>query len=72
MKVTPRWDPSQCGAPISTHIAWHGPGAVWTHQQLRSKIRRRRVGSPSIACRGFAGLSGQRRAEGTPAGTELE
>lgn len=62
----------QCGAPISTHTAWHGPGKVWTHQQLRSKIRRRRVGSPSIACRGSGGVSGQRRAEGGPAGSGLE
>lgn len=60
---------SQCGAPISTHTAWHGPGDVQTHQQLRSKMRRRRVGSPSIAWRGGAGLSRQPQAKGGPAGS---
>lgn len=71
--VTPWTDPSpSAGAPNPTHTAQYGPDKLQAHQQFRSKMRSRSVGSPSsIAHKGFAGAVGKGRAEGVPAGSRL-
>lgn len=60
---------SRCGCPRS-HLC--SPGKLWTHQQLRSKMRSCRVRSPSIACWGFVGAGGQRRTERGSCGERVE
>lgn len=60
---------SRCGCP-RPHLC--SPGKLWTHQQLRSKMRSCRVRSPSIACWGFVGTRGQCRAERGSCGEWVE